>query len=183
MVFFTADPHFGHANILQLCNRPFETIEEMNEIFIENWNRRVTGSDSVYIVGDLFFRCKDPEPILKQLKGKKHLIVGNHDRSWLGKVDTQKYFRSVDLMAIISDGAHAITLCHYPLLSWEHAKKSFMIHGHIHANTDMDFWPLLLARDNVLNAGVDLNGFQPVSFDELLANNKRFKEEHSGSGI
>lgn len=47
-----------------------------------------------------------------------------------------------------------------------------------HANTDMDFWPLIAARENVLNAGVDLNGFQPVPFDELLANNIRFKEEH-----
>ena len=43
---------------------------------------------------------------------------------------------------------------------------------------DMDFWPLLAARDNVLNAGVDLNGYKPVPLDELLANNIRFKEEH-----
>ena len=53
-----------------------------------------------------------------------------------------------------------------------------MIHGHIHANTDMDFWPLIATREKVLNAGVDLNGFQPIPFDELLANNIRFKKEH-----
>ena len=40
------------------------------------------------------------------------------------------------------------------------------------------FWPLIAARENVLNAGVDLNGFQPVPFDELLENNIRFKEDH-----
>ncbi len=179
MVFFIADTHFGHANVLRLCDRPFETIEQMNETLIDNWNKRVAGNDSVYVVGDMFFRCSDPESILRRLHGKKHLIIGNHDSSWMNKVDVNKYFKSVDLMAIISDGAHAMTLCHYPLLSWKHAKTSYMIHGHIHANTDMDFWPLLLARENVLNAGVDLNGFQPVPFNELLENNRSFKEEHT----
>ncbi len=60
MVFFIADTHVGHANVLKLCGRPFETIEQMNETFIENWNRRVTGRGSVYVIGDMFFRCKDP---------------------------------------------------------------------------------------------------------------------------
>ena len=178
MIFFTSDLHFGHANVLRLCERPFETIEEMNETFIENWNDRVTGRDSVYIVGDLFFRCEDPEAILRRLRGKKHLITGNHDGSWMCKTDTGKYFKSIELMSVISDGLRAITLCHYPLLTWNHAKKSYMVHGHIHAKTDMDFWPLIAARENVLNAGVDINGFQPVTFDELLANNIRFKKEH-----
>ncbi|MBP5230316.1 MAG: hydrolase, partial [Clostridia bacterium] len=66
MVYFIADTHFGHKNILRICGRPFETIEEMNETLIRNWNERVRGSDTVYIVGDMFFRCLDPEPILKR---------------------------------------------------------------------------------------------------------------------
>ena len=178
MVYCIADPHFGHEKVLRLCNRPFETIEQMNETLIYNWNRRVTGSDNIYIVGDMFFRCEDPESILMRLHGKKHLLVGNHDSSWMGKIKLEKYFKSVELMAITSTGTHAVTLCHYPLLSWKHARTSYMIHGHIHANTDMDFWPLLLARENVLNAGVDLNGFQPVTLEELIENNRRFKAEH-----
>ena len=100
MVFFIADTHFGHKNVLKLCNRPFETIEQMNETFIENWNRRVTGRDSIYVIGDLFFRCEDPESILRRLHGKKHLIVGNHDSSWMSKVDAGKYFQSVELMEV-----------------------------------------------------------------------------------
>ena len=54
-----------------------------------------------------------------------------------------------------------------------------MIHGHIHANTEEDYWPLLRIRDRVLNAGVDINGYMPVTFDELLENNRRFKEIHN----
>ena len=40
-----------------------------------------------------------------------------------------------------------------------------------------DYWPLLAIRDNVLNAGVDINGYVPVLFDELLENNRRFKAQ------
>lgn len=178
MIYFTADPHFGHANIVKMCGRPFEDIEGMNEALITAWNDRVSGNDTVYIVGDMFFRCEDAESILKRLKGKKRLIVGNHDSSWVGKVELGRFFISVDHYLEISDGAHALTLCHYPLLTWKHAKKSYMIHGHIHANTDADFWPLLRVRDNVLNAGVDINGYRPVTFAELVENNRRFKEAH-----
>ena len=56
MFYYIADPHFGHENILKMCGRPFDTIEEMNEAMIAAWNERVTGNDTVFILGDLFFR-------------------------------------------------------------------------------------------------------------------------------
>ena len=73
MYYFIADTHFGHENILQLCQRPFESIDAMNEALIAAWNSRVTGNDTVFILGDLFYRCADPEPILQRLKGRKRL--------------------------------------------------------------------------------------------------------------
>ena len=179
MIYFISDTHFGHENVIRMCERPFKTIEEMNTALIENWNRRVKGNDTVYILGDLFFRCADPEPILRQLKGRKHLIVGNHDGSWMQRVSVEDYFTGVSTLLETTDGHRGLTLCHYPLLSWRHQRQSYMIHGHIHGNTDMDFWPLLCARDRVLNAGVDVNGFQPVTFDELMENNIRWKREHA----
>ena len=69
MYYFIADTHFGHNNIIKMCNRPFDSIEAMNEALISAWNERVTGNDTVFILGDLFFRCANPEPILQQLKG------------------------------------------------------------------------------------------------------------------
>ena len=179
MVYFTADCHFDHANIIRFCDRPFSSVQEMNEVLIDNWNRKVTGNDTIYILGDLLYRSADPEAILKRLHGKKHLIIGNHDNSWMKKVDLNKYFLSTALMEETTDGRHILTLCHYPLFSWNHQSRSFMIHGHIHNDTDLDFWPLLLTRDNVLNAGMDINGFQPVTFDEMLYNNRMFKKLHS----
>lgn len=182
MIYFTADTHFGHANILKFCDRPFPDVGTMDAALIAAWNKRVSGNDTVYVVGDMFFRCSDAEQILKRLKGKKRLIVGNHDSSWMKKVELGRHFISVDTLLEISDGSHALTLCHYPLLTWKHAKKSHMIHGHIHNDTSADFWPLLAARDNVLNAGVDINGYCPVTFDEMLENNRIFKQAQSKGG-
>ena len=123
MIYFTADTHFGHENIIKFCNRPFASIEEMDEVLIANWNERVRGNDTVFILGDMFFRISDAEPVLKRLKGKKRLIVGNHDSSWMKKVDLTRYFESVDTFLETSDGQHGLTLCHYPLLSWNHQKN------------------------------------------------------------
>ena len=147
----------------------------MNETLISAWNERVTGNDTVFILGDLFYRCEDPESILRQLKGRKRLIIGNHDSSWMDQVDLYRYFVSVDNFLEITDGVRAITLCHYPLLTWKHKLRSFMVHGHIHNDTTSDFFPLLAVRERVLNAGVDINGFQPVTFEELQENNRSFK--------
>lgn len=175
MVFFTADTHFGHDNIIRFCDRPFQDVDSMNESLIANWNRRVTNADTVYVVGDMFFRCANAEEILLRLKGKKRLLVGNHDSGWMKKVPLEKYFVSVDHYLETTDGLHTMTLCHYPLLSWNHQRKSYMIHGHIHNDRSADFWPLLAVRSNVLNAGCDVNGYSPVSFDELLDNNDLYK--------
>ena len=177
MYYYIADPHFGHENILKLCQRPFDSIDDMNQALITAWNERVTGNDTVFILGDLFYRCANPEPILQQLKGRKRLIIGNHDSSWMDKVDLSKYFVSVDPFLEITDGIRGITLCHYPLLTWKHKLRTFMVHGHIHNDTTSDFFPLLAVRERVLNAGVDINGFRPVTFEELVANNRIFKEQ------
>lgn len=73
MIFFTSDLHLGHENCIRLCNRPFSSIEEMDETLIENWNRKITGKDTVYILGDLIYRNqKPPEEYLRRLRGKKH---------------------------------------------------------------------------------------------------------------
>lgn len=79
MVYFTADLHLGHNNIIKTCNRPFSSVDEMDDILIENWNKKVKGNDTVYIVGDLIWKGIDPKPYLDRLKGKKILVRGNHD--------------------------------------------------------------------------------------------------------
>ena len=86
MIFFTADLHLGHENVIRHCNRPFASAEIMDRELIANWNHRVRRDDTVYIAGDFCFRNKRPvEEYLSALNGHKHLIIGNHDHSWLKK--------------------------------------------------------------------------------------------------
>jgi len=178
MVFFTADQHFGHQNIIKHSNRPFQTVEEMDEVLLANWNGVVKSQDTVYILGDLFFRNNaSAEDYLRRLNGKKHLLIGNHDKDWMKKTDLLRYFESVERMVEFNDGAHRITLCHYPMMTWNGiAKGSYMIHGHIHNNTDADYFALIRNMPNILNAGVDVNGYCPVNFNALLKNNEEFKK-------
>nr|MBR6778402.1 metallophosphoesterase [Clostridia bacterium] len=120
MKYFTSDLHFGHENVLRLCNRPFSCVEEMDEHLIQEWNKLVHRNDEVYILGDFSFRAeKPPEYYLDRLKGEKHLIIGNHDKSWMKKVDLDKYFKSVQWMTLVNTGKGNATLCHFPVLDGE----------------------------------------------------------------
>ncbi len=183
MIFFTSDLHIGHKNIIKLCNRPFTSQAEMDELLIDNWNQVVTNGDTIYIVGDLMFRTQaDPNYILRSLKGKKHLLVGNHDKSWLNKVKADTYFKSIDRYLETSDGKRKLALCHYPMMSWGGINKgSYLIHGHIHNNRDAAYWPLLASMSQALNASVEINQYQPVTFDQLLHNNEIFKAAGQGN--
>lgn len=178
MVYFTSDLHFGHANIIRHCDRPFDCVDEMDHALIKNWNSRVGESDTVYIVGDMFFyssSCIDS--ILQTLNGKKHLIIGNHDKQWMKRTDLNRYFESVTPMLELKDNRRRFTLCHYPMMTWNNVGQgAFLIYGHIHNNTADFYWSLLKSMDNAFNAGVDINGFSPVTFEELVENNRKFKE-------
>lgn len=54
--FWISDLHFGHKSALEFDNRPFKTIEEMDNYMIANWNRVVSDEDTVRIVGDISYR-------------------------------------------------------------------------------------------------------------------------------
>ena len=178
MTYFTSDQHFGHRNIIRLCSRPFASLEEMDETMLARWNAKVKDSDKVFVLGDLFFRASNPEEILRRLKGRKILVLGNHDHSWTGKVDPSRYFESVHTMFEASDGVHTLTLCHYPMMTFNHCMRAYMIHGHIHGNTNADYWPYLKTHERILNASVEVNNYEPVIFEELVENNRRFKSSH-----
>ena len=110
MTYFTSDQHFGHYNIIRLCGRPFKAQEEMDEILLSKWNAKVKDNDTVFILGDLFFRAAKVDPILKALKGRKHLIVGNHDSSWMTKVKVANYFESVQTLKEVNVDGRQLTL-------------------------------------------------------------------------
>ena len=97
MNFYISDVHFGHKNAIEFDKRPFADVAEMDRVMIENWNRRVSKNDHVYIIGDLIYRSgHEAEWYLKKLNGHLHLILGNHDGIWLKQPGAREYFEEID---------------------------------------------------------------------------------------
>ena len=89
MRYYIADCHFYHKNLLtEMDNRDFESVEQMNEVMIEKWNKKVHARDEVVILGDLSLgNGKETNEILCRLKGRLYLIRGNHDERYLRDKD------------------------------------------------------------------------------------------------
>ena len=179
MDYFISDLHIGHTNAIRLCNRPYASVEEMDRSLVDNWNSKVKKNDTVYIVGDCFWIKKNVDYYLNQLKGKKVLVLGNHDNFSDYSDDAKEHFDIITPYLEINVDRHAITLCHYPMLEWKFSrsktKSNYLIHGHIH-NRILPEYTALFVKDNALNAGVDINGFCPVTLEELITNNRAFKQ-------
>ena len=115
-LFFTSDTHFFHGRIIELCNRPFHSVEEMNEALITNWNRVVPRDGVVFHLGDFAFGGPDEwNSILDRLNGEIHLILGNHDMR-MARTEVMDRFSEVTLQKIISVDGRNILLNHYPFL-------------------------------------------------------------------
>jgi calcineurin-like phosphoesterase family protein len=132
----TADLHFNHRGILTHCpiSRPFSDHLEMNEDIIRVWNETVDPSDEVVVLGDFGFKVRDGQPldeIFTQLHGHKRLVVGNHDeqnKTVLGLPWEQTYN-----LVTLRQGDRGAVACHYPLVTWKHAHRGYlMLHGHSH---------------------------------------------------
>ena len=147
---FTSDTHFGHTNIIRYARGQFPHVDVMDTALINNWNSLVGDEDEVFHLGD-FCWPKKPDPYLFRLKGKLHLIVGNHDHR---HVRTHPRWLSVTPFLELSVG-HGLTLCHYALEVWNKSHwGSFHLHGHSHGS--------LPARGRRMDVGVDPLSFFPV---------------------
>ena len=178
MIYYISDLHFGHRNVIEMDHRPFETIEEMDETLIRQWNDRVTEQDDVYIVGDFAYRNGYTATwYLRQLKGRKHLIIGNHDRHTIKDPKALECFASVETMKRIDDNGRTVCLCHFPVAEWNGKRRGgYHVHGHLHIRRD-EVYAFMSRFDHALNAGCMINGYRPVTLDELIEHNLRFRQE------
>lgn len=180
MVYYTADLHLGHANVIRFDKRPFASVEEMDQTLIENWNSRVTDRDKVYIVGDLIYRSEKPaEWYLEKLRGIKYLVIGNHDKAILENESARSYFEVIDKMMHITDGKRQICMCHFPVVEWNgYFRGYYHIFGHIHNARNRAF-QVMREETRALNAGCMINQYIPVTFEELMRNNQWLREEEA----
>lgn len=133
-LWFTADTHFGHKNILKYCpeTRPFDSVTTMTEMLIEKWNSQVKNEDVVYHLGDLsFLKADETSKIIRQLKGKLVLIKGNHDYVWMDASTTRRFI-VYDYLKI-KIGQRRVSLFHYPITEWDQMHYgSYALFGHVH---------------------------------------------------
>ena len=183
MIYVTSDLHLGHENVIKFDNRPFQDVEEMDRTLIALWNETVSRKDTVYILGDFsWYGGKKTNEILKQLNGKKILIVGNHDNRFLDDEEfNRKLFAGIYDYFELKENHVRYVMFHYPIADF-HGKLKGAIHlyGHIH-NTNQSLEESL---EHSYNVGVVRNNYKPVRLEyfhelELSKKQAELNEEKS----
>jgi len=179
---FTADTHFGHTNVIKFCNRPFSSVEDMDDALINNWNSVVKSEDVVYHLGDFTLKnLKEFKSYCRRLSGNILIVPGGHDHRWIEQSKSSSYvdnlsaicytiegtvrlmspLLSLELNNEDSDYPSVIVLCHYAMRVWDRSHYgSIHLYGHSHGN--------LPPIKNTMDVGVDVNNFYPISLEEVL---------------
>lgn len=174
-IWFCSDLHMNHYNSIPYCNRPFETVEEMNQALINNWNSVVNSDDTVYVLGDFIMGSPSTvKDIVSQLNGEIILVRGNHDTDKKLEVYDEVGIEVKDLVYLKDKGKMYIC-SHYPMYlgQWNDGRKNklYCLSGHSHIKSPF-------YEDIPLNyhVGVDAHNYTPVNFEQIK-NEIRQKEE------
>ncbi|MEM7162660.1 MAG: phosphoesterase [Bacteroidota bacterium] len=166
--FFTSDHHFGHANIIKFCERPFSDVEEMDRVLIDRWNEKIGPEDDVYHIGDVAMRSKNLKEILDQLNGNIHLITGNHEGAARANSHRFEWIKDYYELKVPDEdapgGKQIIILFHYAMRVWRwDYRGTWQLYGHSHGS--------LPDKENKLaiDIGVDCHNFYPLSYEEVKA--------------
>ena len=154
MYFFTADEHYGHANIIKYCQRPFDSVAEMDAEIIRRHNEVVGVDDMVVHAGDFTLVSSGAaQRYVARLTGQHIFLRGSHDR-WLPAPP-------VDIWEKTIEGEYLV-VCHYAMRVWARSHyNSWQLFGHSHGK--------LAPVGKQWDVGVDNNDFYPVSFEQLRA--------------
>lgn len=173
--YFLSDTHFQHFNIIKYENRPFKTIEEMDETLIKNINNRVKEDDYVYFIGDFLFhngaKGKKGEGLpnkadeyLKRLHGRWIMIAGNHD--------SNNTVKTKILFIVLQLGGMKIKCVHRP----DHADKNYPLNlvGHVHGKW---LYKELSPNSVMINCSVEMHNYAPIEFSEIMGIYSKWKKE------
>lgn len=175
MIHFTSDTHFGHAKIIEYCERPYTSVDSMDKNIIHKWNSVVSPTDEIYHLGDFCFGDAGVAiQYLRQLNGIiKFVLPNNHHDKWQHNIKFPRSGISICDNSIfnfkyhdeLTEKLYYFSLCHFPFSSWNRMYYGAMhVHGHMHSGDPY-------ADDNTgrkVDIGVDAWGFYPVSIDEVI---------------
>ena len=161
MIWFTADFHLSHQNIIKYCNRPFTNVDDLNNTIFINMSKCLKSGDTLFFLGDLTFDEYIAEDFFSNFRHITiHFIVGNHDSKKVIAIASE-YCASISELKDIKIENQPISLCHYAMRVWHRSHyNAWQLYGHSHAKLE----PIGKQYD----VGVDNNNFMPVSFNELV---------------
>ena len=197
MIFFTSDQHYWHANVIKYCARPFDSVGEMNEMMVIAHNMTVRPEDTVIHLRDFSLAFRAVETFPQRLLGQKAIVPGNHDfchtfhkksrtpenrDKWLRKYEDHGFLILPEQTTMDLEGLGTVNLCHHPYSDGsgsdegDHVDKyaawrpvddgKILLCGHVHEKWKTKFSP---KGTLMINVGVDVHGFAPVSLDKLIA--------------
>ncbi len=166
MIWFTSDWHLGHKNIIKYCNRPFKDVNDMDRALVWEFNKLVKPEDTTYFLGDFCFH-KDKQFYINMLNGTKIFLWGNHDKDYL--------FKSFPTYLEIDSYGMLIGMSHFPA-RFEKVFGStdyldLKLCGHVHEK-----WK---SKNEIINVGVDVWDFKPVSIIHLKKNKEHILNENA----
>ena len=181
-LFFTSDIHYGHKNIIDYCDRPFDSVEEMNNTLINLWNDVVPDDGLVFLLGDVAMKEPLALEFLSQVNGVVVLVKGNHDTTSLirsvnkgaykdmGWKYKYKMLEIIDLKVEdpdVGDPGMRMALCHYPMGAWNYGfHGAVQLYGHVHSVPGKDCYYKPTSKQ--IDVGVDANDFTPISYIDLM---------------
>ena len=156
MKYYISDLHLNHKNVTaegkNFDNRPFNTLDEMHEAILKNWNSRVTNSDTVYLLGDSIWKLNEEMiGLMAKLKGQKVAIKGNHDN--FNDIRYKQLFSEICDYKEVSDNIQGdnrmVVLSHFPIMMWNGQQRDWIhLYGHVHNSNDYAFYKDSLKRLN-----------------------------------
>lgn len=165
--YLISDTHFFHKNIINYANRPFNSIEEMNETLIRNWNKVIKKEYDIFVLGDVSLGGKNQTAeIISQLNGNKFLIMGNHDNHKSVKYWKEMGFDTVSKYPIIFNGFYIFS--HEPIFLND-SMPYVNIHGHLHQNK--------YEGNQYYNVSVECIDYTPINFKKIEKFYLRDKEK------
>jgi calcineurin-like phosphoesterase family protein len=170
-IWFTSDTHFYHGNIIKYCNRPFSSIDEMNNAILNNFNSLIKQDDILFHLGDIAFANKyKTSEILSRVNGKKHLIIGNHDsEEAIDYLLEQKTIESARQTYLFKDKNILIWLSHFPHRAWDGSHRGALhLFGHCHG--------ALAPLGRSFDCGVDAWTYRPISLEQVIEHSKTLSD-------
>ena len=169
-IYVTSDLHFGHDREFIWKVRGYDSVQEMNLAQVQKWNATIEDEDDVYVLGDLMLGDPSNIEFIKQLKGRIHIVLGNHDTA-----NREKMYRELPNVVEVAEvgirlkyNKYHFILTHYPMLTGNLEKESLKqmslnLYGHTHQTSN--FYE---DRPYCFHVGVDSHNGYPVNLDDII---------------